>query len=197
MQFPLDYDTISAIGRRSLCSLKITDRIWRFSPDFPLNLPAVSYGGFFFCKFHEERNKNMKTRRESREQAFVLLFEKSMTGDSMEDIVEMAVEARGIEMDPYCDKLTSLAELYLEQIDATIEQNIRGWSLRRLSKVTLSLLRVAVCEMKFLCAEDVPVSVSINEAVELAKIYGNEKDAAYVNGVLSSIAKTLGEAEHA
>ena len=139
----------------------------------------------------------MKTRRESREQAFVLLFEKTMTNDSMEDIIEMAVEARGIEMDAYCEKLTSLAELYLEEIDAIIEKNLRGWSLRRLSKVTLTILRLAVCEMQFLRVKDVPVSVSINEAVELAKVYGNEKDASYINGVLSTIAKTLDEAEHA
>ena len=139
----------------------------------------------------------MKTRRESREKACVLLFEKTMTNDSMEDIIEMAVEARGIEMDAYCEKLTSLAELYLEEIDAIIEKNLRGWSLRRLSKVTLTILRLAVCEMQFLRVKDVPVSVSINEAVELAKVYGNEKDASYINGVLSTIAKTLDEAEHA
>lgn len=139
----------------------------------------------------------MKKRHESREQAFILLFEKTVNGDSMEDIIEMAVEARGIEMDDYCEKLTSLAELYMEQIDETITKNIRGWSLRRLSKVTLTILRVAVCEMQFLRAKDVPVSVSINEAVELAKVYGNDKDASYVNGVLSSVAKSLEEAENA
>lgn len=139
----------------------------------------------------------MRKRHESREQAFVLLFEKSVSGSSMEEIIEAAVEARCIEMDPYCEKLTGLAELYLEEIDAEIEKHIRGWSLRRLSKVTLSILRLAVCEMKFLHAADVPVSVSINEAVELAKVYGNEKDAAYINGVLSSVAKTVNEAQDA
>ena len=117
----------------------------------------------------------MTKRRESREQAFTLLFEKTVTGDSMEDIIEMAKEARDVVIDPYCEKLTAL----------------RGWSLRRLSKMTLTILRVAVCEMQFMQADDVPVSVSINEAVELAKIYGNEKDASYVNGVLSTIAKKL------
>ena len=115
----------------------------------------------------------MTKRRESREQAFTLLFEKTVTGDSMEDIIEMAKEARDV------------------VIDHTIEENLRGWSLRRLSKMTLTILRVAVCEMQFMRADDVPVSVSINEAVELAKIYGNEKDASYVNGVLSTIAKKL------
>ena len=130
----------------------------------------------------------MTKRRESREQAFTLLFEKTVTGDSMEDIIEMAKEARDVVIDPYCEKLTALTELYLDEIDHTIEENLRGWSLRRL---TLTILRVAVCEMQFMWADDVPVSVSINEAVELAKIYGNEKDASYVNGVLSTIAKKL------
>ena len=139
----------------------------------------------------------MKKRHESREQAFVLLFEKSVCGGSMEDIIETAVEARCIEMDPYCEKLTGLAELYLDEIDAVISAHIRGWSLRRLSKVALSILRLAVCEMKYFDAEDVPVSVSINEAVELAKVYGNDKDASYINGVLSSVAKSLNEAENA
>ena len=107
------------------------------------------------------------------------------------DIIEMAEEARDVVVDPYCEKLTALTELYLDEIDHTIEENLRGWSLRRLSKMTLTILRVAVCEMQFMRADDVPVSVSINEAVELAKIYGNEKDASYVNGVLSTIAKKL------
>lgn len=139
----------------------------------------------------------MKTRHESREQAFTLLFEKTVNQEPMEDIIEMAVEARGIEMDEYSRKLTMLAELHMEEIDAEIKANLRGWSLHRLSRMTLTILRIAVCEMKFLRAEDVPVSVSINEAVELAKAYGNEKDSAYVNGVLSSIAKAMEEAEHA
>ena len=84
-----------------------------------------------------------------------------------------------------------MTELYLDEIDHTIEENLRGWRLRPLSKMTLTILRVAVCEMELMRADDVPVSVSINEAVELAKIYGNEKDASYVNGVLSTIAKKL------
>ena len=131
----------------------------------------------------------MKSRHESREQAFVLLFEKTVNDDPMADIIEMAVEARGIEMDEYCEKLTSLTELYLEQIDAEIEANLRGWSLRRLSKVALALLRLAVYEMKW--EDSIPTSVSINEAVELAKTYGGKDDAPYINGVLASVAKTL------
>ena len=67
----------------------------------------------------------MTKRRESREQAFTLLFEKTVTGDSMEDIIEMAKEARDVVIDPYCEKLTALTELYLDEIDHTIEENLR------------------------------------------------------------------------
>jgi len=129
----------------------------------------------------------MTKRRESREQAFTLLFEKTVTGDSMEDIIEMAKEARDVVIDPYCEKLTALTELYLDEIDHTIEENLRGWSLRRLSKMTLTILRVAVCEMQFMQADDVPVSVSINEAVELAKKFGGDESPAFVNAVLAKL----------
>lgn len=133
----------------------------------------------------------MTKRRESREQAFTLLFEKTVTGDSRKTSLKWRRKRATLLSIPYCEKLTALTELYLDEIDHTIEENLRGWSLRRLSKMTLTILRVAVCEMQFMRADDVPVSVSINEAVELAKIYGNEKDASYVNGVLSTIAKKL------
>ena len=136
----------------------------------------------------------MKKRHESREQAFVLLFEKTVSGSSMEDIIEAAIEARCIEMDPYCEKLTGLAELYMDEIDEVITKHIRGWSLRRLSKVTLSILRLAVCEIKFLKAEDVPVSVSINEAVELIKQYDDEKTKGFVNGVLNAVKEEIANA---
>ena len=132
----------------------------------------------------------MTKRRESREQAFTLLFEKTVTGDSMEDIIEMAEEARDVVVDPYCEKLTALTELYLDEIDHTIEENLRGWSLRRLSKMTLTILRVAVCEMQFMQADDVPVSVSINEAVEIAKKYGQESSGGFVNAILAKIMKS-------
>lgn len=66
----------------------------------------------------------MTKRRESREQAFTLLFEKTVTGDSMEDIIEMAKEARDVVIDPYCEKLTALTELYLDEVDHTIEENL-------------------------------------------------------------------------
>lgn len=70
-----------------------------------------------------------------------------------------------------------------------IESKLKNWKLSRISKVSLSILRVAVYELKYM--DDVPTNVSINEAVELAKQYANEDDYSFINGVLGAIAKEL------
>lgn len=127
------------------------------------------------------------TRREAREQAFCLLFEQAAGGEKMNDILHDATEARDFIPDPFAEAVALGAEEHAEKIDAVISENIRGWSLRRLSRVTLSLLRLSVYELLF--EPDIPASVSINEAVELAKTYGGKDDAPYINGVLASVTR--------
>ncbi len=127
------------------------------------------------------------TRRESRELAFVLLFEKSFTEGSVADILENAAEARDLAGDSFALTLAEGAVEHLEEIDALISEYSHKWSKARLSRVALSIMRLAVFEM--LWVEEVPVSVSINEAVELAKVYGSEADASFVNGVLGGISR--------
>lgn len=86
--------------------------------------------------------------------------------------------------------VTQGAELFCdnrEAIDGAIERNIKGWRIGRLSKVDLSILRLAVCEILFM--PDIPGSVACNEAVELAKKYADKKSSAFINGVLASIIK--------
>ena len=75
----------------------------------------------------------------------------------------------------------------IDEIDAAIENNLKGWSKQRISKVSLALLRMAVCEMKYF--DKVPVGVSINEAVEICKVYGSDEDKSFVNGILGSISR--------
>lgn len=128
------------------------------------------------------------TRRESREQAFILLFEKEFNPDlSIAEIIGCAKEAEFAEIDEFAAKLANTAEDNKEQIDALIEQNSIGWHVDRLPKVALSLLRLALAEMKYM--DDIPVSVSINEAVELAKIYATTEDASFINGILGTVAR--------
>ena len=127
------------------------------------------------------------TRRESRELAFILLFEKSFTEDTVADILQNAEEARELFADDFAIGLAQGAVDRTEEIDALIADHSHKWSTSRLSRVALSVMRLAVYEMLY--CEDIPVSVSINEAVELAKLYGGESDASFVNGVLGGIAR--------
>lgn len=73
----------------------------------------------------------------------------------------------------------------LTEIDEKISNVSDGWSVGRMSKVDLSILRLAVYEMEYV--EDVPVSVAINEAVELAKMYGGENSPGFINGILAKL----------
>lgn len=125
------------------------------------------------------------TRREAREQAFCLLFEQSVGGCAMEEIISAAAEARDLAPNSFTEELAYGVEENRERLDQVIGGSVRGWSLRRLSKVALTLLRIAVFEMLYV--ESIPASVSINEAVELAKTYGGQGDAPYINGVLGAV----------
>ncbi|HHV51280.1 MAG TPA: transcription antitermination factor NusB [Candidatus Avimonas sp.] len=131
------------------------------------------------------------TRREARELAFVLLFEKTFTDYPIRDIIENAGEARDLVCDEFALMLAEGVDKHIEEIDQAISNQLHKWSKDRLSRVSLSIMRIAVFEM-FYC-NDIPVSVSINEAVELAKKYGGEDDPAFVNGVLGGIARQKGE----
>lgn len=130
------------------------------------------------------------TRSEAREQAFIVLFEKIFDNEStIGQIVENATEAELIKINAFAEALLKSVDENAELIDNTIAEFSRGWSLERLPKVSLAILRLAIGEMKFV--EDVPTGVSVNEAVELTKKYGTADDASYVNGVLGAVAKSL------
>lgn len=127
-------------------------------------------------------------KRKSREQAFIILFEKSFNAElSVDEIMDIAVEAEVISKDKMTADIVKKAEEHIDEIDAVIERNLKGWSKQRISKVSLALLRMAVCEMKYF--DKVPVGVSINEAVEICKVYGSDEDKSFVNGILGSISR--------
>jgi len=131
---------------------------------------------------------NRLTRKESREQAFVILFEQAIQKKSIKEIVADAQEARDFSLSAFTEQLVFGTEAQASLITETIQKNLKGWSIHRLSKVTYSILQLSVYEILF--EADIPVGVSINEAVELAKTYGDKEDAVYVNGVLSTVEKT-------
>ncbi len=130
------------------------------------------------------------TRSEAREQAFIVLFEKIFNDDlSIAEIIEGAREEGLIKINGFASTILKNAQDNAENIDKLIADNLKGWAIHRLPKVSLAIMRLAVSEMLY--SEDVPVGVSVNEAVELAKKYGTESDATYINGVLGAIARAI------
>ena len=127
------------------------------------------------------------TKDESRQEAFCLLFEKTFTDQPIDDIIEGATETRDLQVSEFTLTLAKGTEEHLAELDALIESKLKNWKLSRISKVSLAILRMAAFELQYVA--DVPMSVTINEAVELAKQYASEDDYAFVNGVLGAIAK--------
>ncbi len=128
------------------------------------------------------------TRRQAREEAFILIFEKQFNSLEVSEILEIAQEVRDLKPDDYIKTVFNGVYDNIEAIDSTISDNAIGWKIGRISKVSLCILRLSVYELKFM--SEIPNSVSINEAVELAKKYATKEDASFINGILSSVVKS-------
>ncbi|EAE7000384.1 transcription antitermination factor NusB [Listeria monocytogenes] len=122
-------------------------------------------------------------RREAREKALQALFQIELNEMSLGQAIKNIMED---EQDDYMEKLVEGVMANKAEIDAIIEPNLDNWRMDRLSKVDLSLLRLSVYEIKYL--DDVPNRVSLNESIEIAKIYSDEKSSKFINGVLANIA---------
>ncbi len=130
------------------------------------------------------------TRREAREQAFILLFEKSFNQEAdINELFALANELRMLEDDEFVKALVCKACEMQEEIDEHISANAKGWKINRISKVPLAIIRLALAEILYF--EDIPAGVSINEAVELAKKYASPEDASFVNGLLGTVARKI------
>lgn len=127
-------------------------------------------------------------RNEAREQAFLLLFSECFNQEqSASELIENASLADEYENDEYTLRLLNGVKQTKEQLDAEISSKLNKWKLNRLPKTSLAILRIGAYEILF--CEDIPDSVAINEAVELAKRFGSDKDYAFVNGVLGNISR--------
>ena len=121
-------------------------------------------------------------RSEQREQAFNLIFESLFNGYSPE-AAEVYSENVG-KLGSYALELYNGVGEKEEELDSMISAYSKGWKLSRISKVDVSILRLALYEIKYV--DDIPDSVAINEAVELAKKYAGKEDSAFINGILGS-----------
>lgn len=122
--------------------------------------------------------------------ALRVLFQYDLGGVPVRNALarELEEEALSPREEEFLRNLVSGTVEKLAQIDSIISSFARGWDVMRMGAVDRNLLRMAVYEM--LHIEDIPVSVSINEAVELAKKYGDEDSPAFINGILASVARS-------
>lgn len=132
-------------------------------------------------------------RRELRECIFQLLFRVEFNGqEEMPEQVSMFVDDMKEESEVQADDEAYISGKYakvvekIPEIDAMLDEVSKGWKTSRMGKVDLTILRLAVYEMKF--DEDIPEKVAINEAVELSKKFGGDESPAFVNGVLAKLA---------
>ena len=125
-----------------------------------------------------------------------MLFEKSFNQETeLEELYTFAVENEAILGSEFVRSLAFTAWENVEAIDSVIEKYSKGWKIGRISKVALAVLRLAICEMLYF--DDIPVGVSINEAVELCKKYAAKDDSTFVNGILGTVSKTAAVKEDA
>ena len=135
------------------------------------------------------------SRRELREQIFKFIFRAELYNtEELQEQEQLFFETFAMEEQEIKDedaqyisaKSNKIIEK-LDELDGMINQRAKGWTTQRMAKVDLTILRLAVYEIVF--DDDVPTGVAINEAVELAKRFGQEESSGFINGVLAKFAR--------
>ena len=132
-------------------------------------------------------------RSAMRELAFKLIYGIEIQKEADEDCLELFFESNNVqeeEVQDYLKEIKEGIEEHKDEIDELITHNLKkNWSLNRISKINLSLIKIAIFEMLYL---DLPYKVAINEVVELAKKYADDQAPIFINGILASVVKEKG-----
>lgn len=130
-------------------------------------------------------------RREARKQAFVLIFQYKFQPDDIETLLQDFFEENDAgDQKEYIEGVIKGIKEKMEEIDQLISEYSQNRSIERISSVSLAALRLGVYEIMYL--DDIPATVSVNEAVAIAKEYEGEEAAPFVNGILGKIKENLG-----
>jgi N utilization substance protein B len=130
-------------------------------------------------------------RRKSRENAIIILYQGDLLEKKINEIIESNSLA-GKEYDEFTLKLVNGVEKYKKRIDRMIMDVVKNWSLERIAIIDRNILRVAIYEMLY--EDDIPLKVSVDEAIEIAKSLGQKEDTPkFINGVLGKILNNLNE----
>ena len=130
-------------------------------------------------------------REDVREKTMQLVYQMDMTGDF--EVADLSIVDENVKAAGKKQAAETLAAVqdHHDEIDKIITDNLDNWTLERIAKTDLAILRTAVAEMLYV--ESIPVRVSINEAVDLAKKYGDERSYAFINSVLGKISRSLND----
>ncbi|MEG0073238.1 MAG: transcription antitermination factor NusB [Clostridia bacterium] len=126
------------------------------------------------------------SRKRTRDLAFKCVYQMSM-GQSAEYVINACFANNEVNDESKATIETNVKGISdnLEMLDGLIKENLKKWSMSRIPKIDLAILRLAIYEIKF--DEGVPYKVAVNEAVELAKTYSTEESPSFINGVLAKI----------
>lgn len=127
------------------------------------------------------------TRHQMREYAFLLTFERIFHQDDINEVLDYAEETEIITITPAVLHIFHGVDKNKELLDEHICKHLNKWTIDRISKVSLSVLRVAMYEVLF--SKELDIDIIISEAVKIAQTYTVKDDVSFVNGVLSSIYK--------
>ena len=132
----------------------------------------------------------MLSRSSMRELVFKYIYGKEIQGEDSEDQLDLFIESNDItdeEVINYLRTISTGINEHEDEIDELIKTNLKqNWSLNRISKINLSLIKIAIFEMLYM---NLPYKVAINEVVELAKKYADDSAPVFINGILASIVK--------
>jgi len=128
------------------------------------------------------------TRHQMRENAFILVFERIFHEDSVEELLNTAKECGEIEINDTVEEMFKGVEANKTIIDDTIAAHLKKWTMSRISKVSLAILRLGVWEVLF--CDDVEDDIVVSECVRLATEYAYEDDVSFVNGVLGTVVRS-------
>lgn len=132
-------------------------------------------------------------RKKARDNAFKCIYELSFDVNDISTIIENSyIENENLEDEKeYIEKVVNGVNDNLEKIDGIILSKLKNWTIDRIAKIDLAILRLAIYEILFL--DDVPVKVTANEAVELAKNYGSNNSKTFINGVIAKVIEERNE----
>lgn len=126
------------------------------------------------------------SRRMAREKALQSLFQIDLSNESPQIAIENVLD--GEKKDAFLEEIVFGTCEKQQEIDALLSKHLKNWALDRLVNIDRSILRMAVYELLYM--ENIPVNVTLNEAIELAKSFGTDESSRFINGVLSSIIQT-------